>query len=141
VSTYLDGLPLPTVDRTNAGFWAAAAAGRLDIQQCASCGWHRHPPTEGCFHCGALDWRWDTLPGTGRVFTYTWVVHPIHPAMVERVPYNVVVVDLDGITGDPVRVVSNVLDATEDTLAVGVGVGLECERVTDTIGLPRFRLT
>jgi uncharacterized OB-fold protein len=140
VGTYLDGLPLPTVDRTNAGFWAAAAEDRLAIQRCTACGWHRHPPTEGCFHCGSLEWDWDTLPGTGEVFTYTWVGHAIHPAIADRVPYNVVVVQLDGITGDPVRIVSNLVDATEATLTVGTRVELSCERVSDTIGLPRFRL-
>lgn len=138
---YLEGLPLPTVDRTNAGFWRAAAEGRLDIQRCDACGWHRHPPTEGCFHCGSVDWGWDTVPGTGEVFTYTWVAHAIHPGVADRVPYNVVVVQLDGITGDPVRVVSNVVDATEETLQVGRRVELECERVNDEIGLPLFRIS
>jgi uncharacterized OB-fold protein len=139
--TYLpEGLPLPTVDRTNAGFWRAAAAGRLDLQRCTSCGWHRQPPTEGCFHCNSLDWAWDTLPGTGRVFTYTWVHHPLHPAVESAVPYNVCVVDLDGVSGDPVRVVTNVVDATEATLSVDTPVRLSCERLTDDVGLPRFRL-
>ena len=139
--TYLpDGLPLPTVDRTNAGFWQAAAEGRLDVQRCQVCGYHRHPPTEGCYHCGSLDWEWDTVPGTGRVFTYTWVTHPLHPVVEPVVPYNVAVVVLDGTLGEPVRLVSNVIDATRDTLAVDVEVELECERLTDDVGLPRFRL-
>jgi uncharacterized OB-fold protein len=140
VTAYLPGLPLPTVDRTNAGFWRAAAEGRLDIQQCSQCGWHRQPPTEGCFHCGALDWGWDTLPGTGTVFTYTWVHHPLHPAVTDAVPYNVSVIALDGVVGAPVRVVSNVVDAGEDDLQVGAAVTLVCDRLTDDIGLPRFRL-
>ena len=140
--TYLpEGLPLPTVDRTNAGFWRAAAAGRLDLQRCTSCGWHRQPPTEGCFHCNSLDWAWDTLPGTGRVFTYTWVHHPLHPVVESVVPYNVAVVVLDGTTGDPVRLVTNVVDADTETLAVGAPVVLACERLTAEVGLPRFRLT
>ncbi|MEY2433821.1 MAG: uncharacterized protein QOC92_3546 [Acidimicrobiaceae bacterium] len=140
MALYLDGLPLPTVDRTNAGFWQAAAEGRLDLQRCAMCGWHRHPPTEGCFHCGSMDWGWDTLPGTGEVFTYTWVAQAIHPGVADRVPYNVVVVQLDGVNGDPVRLVSNCVDATDDTLQVGSRVDLVCERVNDEIGLPLFRL-
>lgn len=137
--TYLEGLPHPTVDRTNAGFWRAAAEERLDIQRCDACGWHRHPPTEGCFHCGSLEWGWDTMPGTGTVFTYTWVAQAIHPSLADRVPYNVVVVELDGTTGDPVRVVSNVVDATPDDLHVGTRVHLAATRLTDEIGLPLFR--
>ena len=135
-----EGLPPPTVDRTNAGFWKAAAEGRLDLQRCRDCGWHRQPPTEGCFNCRSLDWDWDTLPGTGRVFTYTWVVEPLHPAVESVAPYNVCVVDLDGVTGDPVRVVTNIVDATPDTLVVDAPVTLACERISDHVGLPRFRL-
>jgi uncharacterized OB-fold protein len=87
-----------------------------------------------------MDWKWDTVPGTGVVFTYTWVAHAIHPGVADRVPYNVVVIALDGITGDPVRVVSNVVDAAPDTLHVGARVVAAPERVNDEIGLPLFRL-
>jgi uncharacterized protein len=135
-----DGLPLPPVDRTNAGFWRAAAEGRLDVQQCEQCGAHRHPPTEGCYRCGSLDWSWDALPGTGTVFTYTWVVQPLHPAVETVVPYNVSVVDVDGVTDEPVRIVSNVVDADEGSLRVGARVTLACDKLTDDVGLPRFRL-
>lgn len=135
-----DGLPLPPVDRTNAGFWKAAAEGRLDVQQCGQCDAHRHPPTEGCYRCGSMDWDWATLPGTGTVFTYTWVVQPLHPAVEAVAPYNVAVVDLDGVSDEPVRIVSNIVDAGEDTLWVGAPVTLACDKLTDDVGLPRFRL-
>jgi len=135
-----DGLPLPPVDRTNAGFWKAAAEGRLDVQQCRGCGAHRHPPTEGCYRCGSLAWAWVTLPGTGTVFTYTWVVQALHPAVEAVAPYNVAVVEVDGVSDEPVRIVSNVVDADEATLRVGVRVTLACDKVTDDVGLPRFRL-
>ena len=139
--TYLpEGLPLPPVDRTNAGFWRAAAEGRLDVQRCTACGAHRHPPTEGCYRCRALERGWDTLPGTGQVFTYTWVVQPLHPAVEEVAPYNVSVVEVDGTEGEPVRLVTNVVDATAETLEVGAAVSLACEHLTEDVGLPRFRL-
>lgn len=134
------GLPLPPVNRTNAGFWRAAAEGRLDVQRCTVCGSHRHPPTEGCYRCRSLDWEWHTLPGTGRVFTYTWVVQALHPAVEAAAPYNVSVVEVDGTDDEPVRLVTNVVDATEATLWAGVAVTLACDRLDDEIGLPRFRL-
>jgi uncharacterized OB-fold protein len=134
------GLPLPPVDRTNAGFWKAAADGRLDVQQCSQCSAHRHPPTEGCYRCGSIDWAWDTLPATGTVFTYTWVVQPLHPVVEAVAPYNVAVVEVDGASDEPVRIVSNVVDADENTLRVGARVTLACDKLTDDVGLPRFRL-
>jgi hypothetical protein len=39
-----------------------------------------------------------------------------------------------------VRIVSNVVDADEATLRVGTRVTLACDRLTDEVGLPRFRL-
>ena len=134
------GLPLPPVDRTNAGFWRAAAEGHLAVQRCTACGAHRHPPTEGCYRCRSLDWEWDTLPGTGRVFTYTWIVQALHPAIEAAAPYNVTVVEVDGTEGEAVRLVTNVVDATDDTLRVGAAVTLACDRLAPEIGLPRFRL-
>ena len=134
------GLPLPPVDRTNAGFWRAAAEGHLAVQRCTACGAHRHPPTEGCYRCRSLDWEWDTLPGTGRVFTYTWIVQALHPAIEAAAPYNVTVVEVDGTEGEAVRLVTNVVDATDDTLRVGAAVTLACDRLEPEIGLPRFRL-
>ncbi|MBA2325765.1 MAG: sulfatase-like hydrolase/transferase, partial [Actinobacteria bacterium] len=83
------GLPLPLVNRTNAGFWRAAAQGRLDVQRCTECGAHRHPPTEGCYRCRALDSEWDRLPGTGRVFTYTWWCSSCTRRWGTVAPYNV----------------------------------------------------
>jgi uncharacterized OB-fold protein len=136
-----EGLPLPPVNATNAGFWKAAAEGRLDVQRCDTCGAHRHPPTEGCYRCGSLEWSWDTLAGTGTVFTYTWIAQPIHPAMEQVVPYNVSVVEVDGASDEAVRLVTNVVDATPETLHVGARVTLACDRVNDDVGLPRFRLT
>jgi uncharacterized protein len=134
------GLPAPPVDRTSEGFWRAAGEGRLAVQRCTACGAHRHPPTEGCYRCRSLGWEWATLAGTGRVFTYTWVVEAVHPVVEPVVPYNVAVVELDGTEGEPVRLVTNVVDATPHMLRVGAPVTLVCDRLDDGIGLPRFRL-
>ena len=57
-----------------------------------------------------------------------------------EVLYNVVLVELDGTEGDPVRMGSNVLDAwNTDDLYVGQAVALACVPLGDGIGLPCFR--
>ena len=50
------------------------------------------------------------------------------------------VVEVDGASDEPVRIASNVVDATEETLHVGRRVTLACDKLTDDVGLPRFRL-
>jgi len=74
------------------------------------------------------------------VFTYTWVVQPLHPAVEEAAPYNVAVVEVDGTEGEPVRLVTNIVDVTPETLRLGARVTLACDRLEDEVGLPRFRL-
>jgi len=67
-------------------------------------------------------------------------VQALHPAIESAAPYNVTVVEVDGTEGEAVRLVTNVVDATEETLRAGVTVTLACDRLEPEIGLPRFRL-
>ena len=100
MSELLPGLPGPTLDPTTEGYWLAAGRGVPAIQRCDACGTHRHSPTEACYVCQSLDWSWDEgLPGTGRVYTYTWTDRPVIPQLVGLGVYNVAVVELDGTTG------------------------------------------
>ena len=102
-----EGMPSPVVAPINEGMWKAAAEGRLSLQRCAGCGAHRYPPTDGCYRCGGLDWYWSDLPGTGTVYTYTWVPDRRRDGQL----YNVAVVEVEGAEGDPVRILANVVDA------------------------------
>ncbi len=127
---------VPEVTELNRPYWRGAAAGALMLQRCAGCGTYRHPPTVLCAACGSWETRWVPASGRGVIYSYTIVVHPVHRAVEPWVPYNVVLVDLD----EGVRVVSTVVDAPAEELAIGRHVALMCERVTPDIGLPKFRL-
>lgn len=135
------GMPDPVVEPVNEGMWRAAADGRLDVQRCRACQAHRYPPTDGCYRCGSLEWTWSTLPGTGTVYSYIWVPDRARSAeQGSAVHYNVVVVTLDGTEGDPVRILSNVVDAWEiGDLEVGQAVELTGVELSPGIGLPCFR--
>jgi uncharacterized OB-fold protein len=134
-------MPDPVVAPINEGLWRAAAEGRLDVQRCTNCGAHRYPPTDGCYRCTSLEWEWSTLPGTGTVYTYTWIPDATRTADLGRaVCYNVAVVTLDGTEGDPVRVLSNVLDAAElGDLDVGQAVEAAYVSFGVDLALPCFR--
>jgi uncharacterized OB-fold protein len=126
-------MPPPVVAPINEGMWRAAAAGRLVVQCCGACGAHRYPPADGCYRCGSLHWDWADLPGTGVIYTYIWI--PDGPGQ-----YNVVVVTLDGTEGDPVRILSNVVDAWHpDELEVGQAVEFRAVEFEPGLALPCFR--
>jgi uncharacterized protein len=134
-------MPPPVVAPINEGMWRSAAAGRLAVQRCANCGAHRYPPADGCYRCGSLDWEWADLPGTGVVYTYIWVPDRARSAEQDRlVLYNVAVVTVDGTEGDPVRILSNVVDAWHpDDLEVGQAVELSPVEFEPGLALPCFR--
>jgi uncharacterized OB-fold protein len=134
-------MPDPVVTPINEGMWKAAARGRLDVQRCTGCAAHRYPPTDGCYRCGSLEWEWSSLPGTGTVYSYIWVPDRVRTAEQSReVLYNVAVVTLDGTEGDPVRVLSNVVDVWEmGDLHVGQALEPSFIPFGHDLALPCFR--
>jgi uncharacterized OB-fold protein len=134
------GLSWPALEPTTEGYWRAAREGRLVIQRCDDCGTHRHPPTEACYSCQSLAWSWDEVPGSGRVYTYTWVDRPVTPQLAHLGVYNIAVVELDGTQGEPVRVLTRVVDlAGRDALVIGLEVEVGFEPLNDEAALPIFR--
>jgi uncharacterized OB-fold protein len=136
-----DGMPAPVVAPVNDGMWRAAAAGRLAVQRCLDCGAHRFPPADGCYRCTSLRWAWENLPGTGVIYSYTWIPDRARAAAgVEDAYYNVAVVTLDGTEGEPVRMLSNVVNAWGlDDLQVGQRVSVTGVPFGDDLALPCFR--
>jgi hypothetical protein len=136
----LPALARPGFDALTAGFWEAAQDRRLAVQRCISCGAHRHPPTAVCYRCQSPEWTWDTLSGLGAVFTFVWVDSSVDPALADTVPYDVCIIELEGTEGDPVRMTTNVVGVTKETLVVGLPVEVDFESVDDGNALlPIFR--
>lgn len=118
------------------GFWENCRNGRLSVQCCTRCDTFRQPPDVICWKCRSFDWEWRAVSGGGTVYTYTIVTHPIHPLLADRVPYNVIVVELDDAPG--CRLISNLLDTAPEDVRVGTPVEVAWEEVDDVV-LPRFR--
>lgn len=133
-----EGTPLPEpVDRDEAHFYEWCNRRELRIQRCGACGHFRHPPGPACPRCRSMEIDWVQVTGEGEVFTHMVAHHPVHAALKEAVPYNVVLVRLDG-AGD-VRLVSNLVDAGPDEPRIGMRVSLAWDEVAPGRFLPRFR--
>ena len=130
-------LPRIAPGRDDAPWWDALRRHELVIQRCARCGTWRHPPGPVCAACRSSDARFERVSGRGRVFSYTIVHHPVHPALAGRVPYNVALVELPDAGG--VRIVTNLLDVPPAEVRVGCEVEVVFEDVDDELTLPRFR--
>jgi uncharacterized protein len=129
----------PHADKWTRPFWEAALDGRLVAPQCTSCGTFRLPPKPVCFACRGREIKWVDLPGTGTVYSYTVVRHPLAPELAEIVPYVVAVVELDGTQGAGARMTVNLVDCDASAVAVGDPVEIAWERVSETMAIPRFR--
>src|SRR5882757_9202218 len=82
-----------TQDHDTAGFFAAAAEGRLVYRACGDCGRGLHPPTAHCPFCGGWNTGWRDAKGTGTLHSWTTVHQSVHPAY--PAPYTLVLVALD----------------------------------------------
>jgi hypothetical protein len=128
-------LPLPVPSPDNQPFWDALNEGELRIQRCTGCGTLRHPPRPMCAHCRSFDTEWVVVSGRGTVFSYTVTHQPIHPALVDRVPFATVLVELE----EGPRLTTNLVDVPPEEIAIGMPVEVVFQRASDEITLPLFR--
>lgn len=130
--------PLPAPDELSRPFWDACRERRLLLQRCESCGTFQHPPEYLCHRCLSEHLHWEEVPGTGTVYSAVNVTHPVYPGTADIVPYNVVVVEVDGTGG--VRLVGNVLGAAYEDIHLGARVRIAWDQAADDVVLPRWTL-
>ena len=124
-------------DQWTQPFWDAATEHRLVCARCRNCGKFRLPPGPFCPRCQSQEIEWAELSGRGTVFTYTIVYHPVLPALLDRVPYTVAAVHLEGAEG--VRLLGNLIGLDSDDVRVDMAVELEWADVREGLSVPRFR--
>ena len=80
------------------------------------------PPQPRCFNCQATTSSGE-LPGTGTIYSFTVVRHPLSPALGTAVPYVSAVVELDGTQGAGARMLVNVVDCDPEAVASATRCG------------------
>ena len=102
--TYLDmPLSIDDLDGENLEYFRHCAEHDFHLQQCDDCKLLRYPPTTACPWCTCLTSTWTQVEGKGAVYSYEEVHHGIQPAFQARVPYMVLLVELDTQKGKPTR--------------------------------------
>lgn len=120
-------------------FWVAAKQDVLVCQCCTDCGTFRMPPSPFCFGCQSRDYSFPVLPGTGTIYSFTVVRHPLHPDLIDACPYVSGVVELDGTQGAGARMLVNIIGVDPETVKIGDRVEIVFEHVNDEMSTPRFR--
>ncbi len=121
-----------TNDRDTAGFFEACKNKTLVYRVCQSCNAALNPPRAHCGICGSWDTAWREANGRGRLYSWTTVCHQVHPAY--RVPYTVVIVELED--APEVRLVGQ-LNGSPD-LRAGMAMQVWFETLGDGTVLPQW---
>jgi uncharacterized protein len=127
--------PIPDFDAEE--FWAGCNRGELMMQRCAACRKFRWLPRPMCPFCNSLDREWVKTSGRGKVYSYTVITHPVHPAAVSRVPYNVAQVQLEE---DPdLILVTNLVALKNEEIRIDMPVQVVFEEHEPGVKLPKFK--
>ncbi len=134
------GMPLPdtTRDPYTKDWRTHCKNHELVVQRCTRCGTFRHPPQPICYECHSWDYEWRKVSGKGIVFSYIIAHYPAMPILRERVPYNVLIVEIPDAGN--VRMVGNLIDGTPDEeIHVGMPVEVTFEEVEEDVTLPQWK--
>jgi uncharacterized OB-fold protein len=136
---YPAGLTQSFADEITAPFWEAAREGRLTAPRCDACGTFVLPPKPYCFECLGQAFTWIDLPGTGIVYTFTIVRHPLHPGLKDVVPYAAGIIELDGTQGAGARLMGNIFGCPVEDVRIGDRVAVDFEPLGEDYAMMRFQ--
>ena len=94
-------LTIEDVDGENRAYFDFCAQHDFRLQRGKKSGLLRYPPTTACPWTGDRESEWVSVEGKGAVHSYSEIHHPIQPAFRDKVPYMVLLVDLDTQKGEP----------------------------------------
>lgn len=146
-------LTVEDVDAENRDFFAYCAAGEFRLQRGIQHGLLRYPPTTACPWTGERESEWVPVEGRGTVYSYGEVHHAIQPAFKDRVPYLILLVELDTQRGAPgehdgLRVGGNLVmpdgsfapPEVISTVGIGSRVRMVFTPVAEGMALPQWTL-
>lgn len=115
-----EGMPAPAPhnDGLGAEFWEATQRHELLVQRCSACENWQWGPEHICHNCHSFDdLTYERVSGRGRIYSWERAWYPVHPALRERLPYLVVLVELPDAAN--VRMVGNLLGDPEQEVPIG----------------------
>ena len=134
-----EGMALPATDEVDTKeWWEHCKRHELVVQRCTDCGTFRHTPLPVCHNCQSFNYEWHKVSGRGVVYSYMICHYAATPVLKDRVPYNVILVELPDAGN--VRMLGNLIDSTPDEeIYIGMPVEVTWEDVTDDVTLPQWK--
>ncbi len=136
--TMIAELPLPLADDATLPFWEACRRHELVMQRCARCDKPRFPPRPMCPDCQSFEHEWRAVSGRGTIFSFVVAHTPVLPAFQARVPFPILLVELDEDPG--LRIIGNLVGDARAPLGIGARVEVVFEDVAPDVTLPQWKL-
>lgn len=127
--------PTPLVTPDTQPFWQGCREGKLLLQRCVSCSFLRYPPRPMCPQCNSMESEWVPASKRGTLFSYAVTHQALHPALVDKVPHVIILVELE----EGVRVTSNLVDCPVERIRIGMPLEAVFHQVNEELALPKFR--
>jgi uncharacterized OB-fold protein len=129
--------PLPEITDLTRPFWSGAAQNKLMMQKCAHCATLNFYPKPWCVECGDRRLEWVEVRPTGVVYSHTTatIVMMNLPGWKEELPVILCLVDLD----DGPRMYAQLTDCAAEDVRFGMRVKAHFEKISEDIGIPKFR--
>lgn len=115
-------MPAPTIsaDGLDALYWEGTRRGVLMVQRCGACGNWQWGPEWICHKCRSFQMQWEDVEPKGVIYSWERPWHPVHPALKDRGPYTVVMVELPHAGG--IRMIGNLLEPDDQDVRIGAAV-------------------
>jgi len=113
-------------------FWKAVQQGQLLLQQCLDCERWQFYPRTFCTSCSSFHLKWQEVSGNGIIYACTLIHRAPSPALQERTPYLLCLVEL----AEGVRMMSRLADGDFAAPGIGDAVRLVIHREPDGTWLP-----
>ena len=115
-------------------FWDATGEGRIDLPRCTSCGLVVFYPRGVCPDCQSTDLVWETMAGTGEVYSFSITRSGGSRRWREHLPYVVAYVKLD----EGPTMLTNVVGCDPETVEIGMRVKAVFDDTGEGHALVRF---
>ncbi|HWO93311.1 MAG TPA: Zn-ribbon domain-containing OB-fold protein [Dehalococcoidia bacterium] len=132
---YTKPLPRPLNPQASGPFWDGAKRHELMMPHCRTCDSLFFYPREACPMCLSPDIDWTRASGRGRLYSYTVIYQPAHPAFAADAPYIYALVQLD----EGPRMISNLVDCAPEAAYVDMPLEAVFDDVTPEVTLVKFR--
>ncbi len=130
--------PLPSLDEEIEPFWQAMKRHEFVLHRCKKCGAWYFPAAFCRFHeneplFGNMEWT--RASGKGKVFVFSIVRRPFHPAFKDDVPYAYALIELD----EGPMFGTRIIGCPPEEVKIGMPVEISFEDITEEYTLPFFR--